>query len=52
MVHKKSKKYPTVLKWKSVYEAPTEEIERRFKKMYGKKPTSEEMEDILFEGEF
>jgi hypothetical protein len=50
-MHKK-KKYPLVLKWKSVYEAPQEEIERRFKKMYGKKPTSEEMNDILLEGEF
>jgi len=50
--HKKSKKYPKVLKWKSVYEAPVEEIVKRFKKAYGRKPTDEELNDIILEGEW
>lgn len=40
------------MKWKSVYEAPHEEIVKKFKKIYGKEPTDEELNDILLEGEF
>jgi hypothetical protein len=46
------KKYSKILKWKSIYEAPHKEIEKRFKMMYGRKPTDVEMDDILLEGEF
>ena len=46
------RKYPDKLKWKSIYEAPHKEIEKRFKMMYGRKPTYVEMDDILLEGEF
>jgi hypothetical protein len=40
------------LKWKSVPEAPHAEIEKKFKKGYGRSPTSQEMSDILLGGEF
>lgn len=39
-------------KWKSVYDAPVKEIEQDFKKAYGRKPTSHEMQDIVLEGEW
>jgi hypothetical protein len=40
------------LKWKSVYEAPTEKIRKIFKQSYGRYPTNDELNDIILEGEF
>jgi len=39
----KVKKSDGELRWKSIHEAPVGIIERDFKKMYGRKPTSDEM---------
>lgn len=40
------------LKWKSISEAPITDIEKEFKQAYGRLPTSEELQDIIYEGEF
>lgn len=40
------------LKWKSVYEAPIDKIRKEFKQIYGKYPTSDELNDIVLEGEW
>ena len=45
---KEEKRY----KWKSVYEAPTNEIIKEFKQMYGREPSEAELNDILLEGEW
>lgn len=44
----KSKK----LKEKSIYEAPVGKIRKDFKKAYGRYPTSDELNDIILEGEY
>jgi len=38
--------------WASVYDAPVSLITRDFKQMYGREPTSEELNDILLEGRY
>jgi len=48
MVHKIKKS----LKWTSIYEAPIKQIEKEFKEIYGRKPTDDELNDILLEGEW
>lgn len=38
--------------WKSVYDAPVKTIRRDFKRIYGKYPTSLELQDIVLYGEW
>lgn len=40
------------LKWNSVYDAPIEAITREFKGIYGREPTSNELNDILLDGKW
>jgi len=47
---KQTDRYGKTIRWKSIYEAPIELIVREFKQAYGRKPTEEELNDILLEG--
>lgn len=38
--------------WKSIYDAPVDKIVKEFREAYGKKPTDEELNDILLGGEW